>query len=217
MDAISTHIYFLLDRTGSMEAIKDDVIGGFNQFLADQRAKPGECRLTLVQFDDQDPFEIIHEARNIALVPVLGGNTYTPRGLTPLLDAEGRLIALAEEHAAARRAHDEPPEAVIVVTYTDGHENSSKEWTLDALRAKKAEHESEWAFLYLGVGHDAYNQASGIGTHAANTYSGARTTDGNFGAYAAAATEVDHVRDRASKGLRTNSSQTRAAETNTRP
>ena len=27
------HVSFLLDRSGSIRAIRDDVIGGFNQFL----------------------------------------------------------------------------------------------------------------------------------------------------------------------------------------
>jgi hypothetical protein len=39
----------ILDRSGSMEAIASDVIGGFNRFLKDQQGEPGECRLSLVQ------------------------------------------------------------------------------------------------------------------------------------------------------------------------
>ena len=29
----AVHVSFLLDRSGSMNAIREDVIGGFNQFL----------------------------------------------------------------------------------------------------------------------------------------------------------------------------------------
>ena len=35
-------IWFLLDRSGSMQPVVGDVIGGFNQFVADQAAKPGK-------------------------------------------------------------------------------------------------------------------------------------------------------------------------------
>lgn len=34
MNKDSTHIAVILDRTGSMETIRDDTIGGFNAFLA---------------------------------------------------------------------------------------------------------------------------------------------------------------------------------------
>jgi hypothetical protein len=53
-----THITVILDRTGSMESIRDDTIGGFNTFLKKQKTEPGTATLTLVQFDSQDPYEI---------------------------------------------------------------------------------------------------------------------------------------------------------------
>ena len=81
------HVHLLLDRSGSMASIASDVIGGFNEFLRDQQAKPGDCRMTLVQFDSQEPFELLAEARNIGEVPALDGGSYRPRGATPLLDA----------------------------------------------------------------------------------------------------------------------------------
>ena len=34
-----THISVILDRTGSMEEIRDDTIGGFNSFLGEQKAR----------------------------------------------------------------------------------------------------------------------------------------------------------------------------------
>lgn len=34
---MTTHITLLLDRTGSMQDIRDDVIGGFNTFIAQQK------------------------------------------------------------------------------------------------------------------------------------------------------------------------------------
>jgi hypothetical protein len=37
-DTTNLHIYFVLDRSGSMKSIASDVVGGFNAFLADQQA-----------------------------------------------------------------------------------------------------------------------------------------------------------------------------------
>ena len=42
-------IWFLLDRSGSMGHLAEDVIGGFNQFVTEQAAKPGKARLTAVR------------------------------------------------------------------------------------------------------------------------------------------------------------------------
>ena len=51
-----SHISILLDRTGSMDSIRDDIIGGFNAFLEEQKKEPGAATLTLVQFDSQNPY-----------------------------------------------------------------------------------------------------------------------------------------------------------------
>ena len=50
-----TQITVILDRTGSMESIRADTIGGFNSFLAEHKRLPTQVTLTLVQFDSQDP------------------------------------------------------------------------------------------------------------------------------------------------------------------
>ncbi len=42
------HIYFLLDRSGSMESMASDVIGGFNSFIKEQALDGGDALLTLV-------------------------------------------------------------------------------------------------------------------------------------------------------------------------
>lgn len=70
------HTYHvILDRTGSMEAIRDDTIGGFNAFLKSQQEEPGTATLTLVQFDSQDPYEVIHRFTPIKEVPELTRQT----------------------------------------------------------------------------------------------------------------------------------------------
>ena len=40
-DATSTHLYFLLDRSGSMQSIRTDTTGGFDAFIEEQRGLPG--------------------------------------------------------------------------------------------------------------------------------------------------------------------------------
>ncbi len=84
-----THISVILDRTGSMESIRDDTIGGFNSFLKDQKNQEGKATLTLVQFDSQDPYEIIHHFSPINEVPELDRRTFVPRASTSLARCDG--------------------------------------------------------------------------------------------------------------------------------
>ena len=48
-----TEIISLVDRSGSMQSILDDAIGGFNTFLAAQQRQPSEAELSLILFDDE--------------------------------------------------------------------------------------------------------------------------------------------------------------------
>ena len=54
-----THISVILDRTGSIESIRNDTIGGFNAFLDEQKKQPRTATLTLIQFDSQNSYEIM--------------------------------------------------------------------------------------------------------------------------------------------------------------
>ena len=83
MNSDYTHIAIILDRTGSMESIRDDTIGGFNAFLDQQKAEPGSATLTLVQFDSQDPYEVIHRFRPLSDVPHLTRGPFVPRASSP--------------------------------------------------------------------------------------------------------------------------------------
>ena len=83
-----THLYFLLDRSGSMQSIKSDIEGGFAAFVDEQRKAPGDCLASLSQFDDA--YEVVYADRPLSDVPALD---LRPRNMTALHDAMGRLIA----------------------------------------------------------------------------------------------------------------------------
>lgn len=202
-EAIPVHIVFVLDRSGSMETLRADVIGGFNRFLAEQQTQPGKCRMTFVQFDSEDPFEILADSSPIAGVVALNEETFRPRGMTPLLDAEGKAISRLRERAAKRKAAGKKDEAVLFVTYTDGMENHSREWTHDTLSAAKKEcEEAGWTFLYLGVGHDAYGQSHSVGTRMTNTSSVVPTSAGVHESFTSMDSVVSGVRRFAGVGDR---------------
>lgn len=162
--APTSHLYVLLDRSGSMASMAADVVGGFNGLLADQQAAGDDARLTLVQFDSGDPQEVLVDARRIGKVRALRPGDFQPRGGTPLLDATGRLIARATEREERRRRAGKPAEAIVIVTITDGEENQSREHTRDGIRRLVSAKQAQgWTFVFLGAGLDAYAEARAIG------------------------------------------------------
>lgn len=162
-----TDITVVLDRSGSMTSVRDDTVGGFNAFVAQQRAEGrGECRVTLVQFDDV--VETAYASQLARDAPDLDRGTYVPRGSTALLDAVGQTIrrtgaryALADE--------SQRPGKVLFVIVTDGGENSSKEFKGTEGRAKVfdmiKEHRDtwKWDFVFLGANQDAFAAGMELG------------------------------------------------------
>jgi hypothetical protein len=70
-DPTYTDITMVLDRSGSMQSIKDDTIGGFDAFISEQGRLPGRCTVSLVQFDNV--YEEVYTGRDLADVPGLTG------------------------------------------------------------------------------------------------------------------------------------------------
>ncbi|MBB2989659.1 hypothetical protein FHR72_001122 [Mycolicibacterium iranicum] len=164
-----TLIAFLLDRSGSMQSIKSDVVGGFEAFLAEQRAGDGDCRVTLAQFDDE--YEVVYRAVPVNEVPPLVLN---PRNSTALLDSMGKLITDTAAEIAAL-AEDDKPGTVVIAIMTDGLENASQEWSRPAIKSLVEQQTNEfgWEFLYMGADQDAVEVGKDLGVKAeqAVTYS----------------------------------------------
>lgn len=154
------HITMVLDRSGSMGVIRDDVVGGVNLFLERQRKDAAEATLTLVQFDTEDPFEVVHSFLPVTEVPPLTADTFCPRGGTPLLDATGRTIVNLENWLAKLPAA-ERPEKLLIVVVTDGQENSSREFTAARVKQLIAEKKemNGWQFVYLSADLEAIDDA----------------------------------------------------------
>ena len=170
-----THLYFLLDRSGSMVSLREDTIGGFDTFIAEQRTAPGRCRVTLAQFDNE--YDEVYADRDIAAVPSL---ELVPRGSTALLDALGRLVVTAGERLGALPEADRPG-SVVVGVMTDGYENASRDWTHARIKAliEQQSRDYGWQFLYLGADQDAIEEGSKMGFAAGKsmTYSRGKARD----------------------------------------
>ncbi len=158
------HISVILDRSGSMSAIASDIVGGFNSFLDEQRKQPGGARLTLVQFDTGDPFEVVVDGKDLGRVTDMPSGAFVPRGGTPLLDSVARLIIRIDGEIAARADRGLPIEDQLVMIITDGYENASVEQTRASVTAMVDERRGRaWTFAFLGANQDAFGEASSIG------------------------------------------------------
>jgi len=190
-----THIAVILDRTGSMETIRDDTIGGFNTFLNAQKGAPGLASLTLVQFDSQDPYEIVYHFKALAEVPELTRETFVPRANTPLLDAIGRGINDLEK-SLADKTEAERPSRVVMVLITDGQENASREFRKDQIEKmiKEKQEKAAWQFVFLSADLDAIGDALASGVRAASTLAHDKDSRGVGAAWAALSRSVSDYR-----------------------
>lgn len=180
----TTHVLMIVDMSGSMQGLANDVRGGFNGYVTTLKADAEMTyRLTVTLFDT----EFIPLAVDAALadVPELTRENYYPRGMTALNDAIGKTLAEFD----AKHGKVKKTERVLVVIQTDGQENSSREFTTDAVKALIAEKDKSdrWAFIFLGAGPEAFESghAYGLGasTIATNqTGAGTRSTYSGLGA-----------------------------------
>jgi len=164
-----THIVFVLDRSGSMASVADDAVGGFNQFLNEQKIAPGQATMTFAQFDHE--FEMLYNFVPVSQVPELNEKTFQPRGMTRLLDAVGNTINRVGKHLSAMDEYQRPSKVVFAIL-TDGHENDSREFNRSKVfeMIKHQESKYNWQFAYLSSDMNAVLDAQSYGIPTAGTY-----------------------------------------------
>jgi uncharacterized protein YegL len=192
-----THIYILIDRSGSMESIANDVIGGFNTTISDQQANGPDAKLTVIQFDSQDPAAVMCAGIPILEMNRLDRSTYQPRGGTPLLDATGLLIGRIRVEQAARVANGLAEEDVVFITITDGQENQSREYNLSQITQLINECKAAgWTFVYMSADLNAYADAEAMGYDRGSTQHFAATADGAGKVFTSMSRNMSNMRDK---------------------
>ena len=159
-----TEVVFILDRSGSMEGLEADTIGGFNSMLAKQKKTEGEVLVSTVLFDHE--IEILHDRVPLSEVKNMTREKYWTRGSTALLDAVGSSIQHIKNVHKYDREEDRPDKTLFVIT-TDGMENSSHHFDYNEVKKLvEAQKESGWEFIFLGANIDAIGTASHLGIDA---------------------------------------------------
>ena len=170
---MKSEIVVILDRSGSMDQIRTDAIGGFNSFIEEQKKIEGEATVTLVQFDDQ--YETVFENIPLNEVNPLNMDTFVPRGMTALHDAIGRTIkAVGERQVQNCPVCNKygPTIKTIYAILTDGHENASRQYgqveVNKMISHARDEHGCE--FIFLAANQDAFATGSALGINSVDTY-----------------------------------------------
>ena len=160
-----TELVFILDRSGSMQGLEADTIGGFNSMLKKQKKEPGEALVSTVLFDDR--VEVLHDRVRADRVKPITDREYYVRGCTALLDAVGGAIHHIGNIHKYARPEDVPEHTLFIIT-TDGMENASHCYSARQVRQmiRRQKKKYGWEFLFLGANIDAVETAGHLGIDA---------------------------------------------------
>lgn len=148
-----TLVTLILDESGSMQSCKEDTIGGYNEYTKKLQKDGTDILFSFTKFDSTHVTKI-HEAIEIKKVKSLTNEDYTPGASTPLYDAIGKTI----------NSTDSKNRNVICVIITDGQENSSHEFSKEAINSLiKEKTKAGWTFVYLGANQDAWSVGMSLG------------------------------------------------------
>ena len=170
------HICFVLDESGSMYNSVDDVIGGFQKLIDEQKGeKNGECIISLYRFSSTVKKDYIGKPVNE--VPKLN---YSPGGCTAMNDGVGTAIDEIGKWLSDMNESERPSKNIIVIM-TDGQENASKEYNFDTVKAKIKHQEEKysWTFVYMGTNLQDLKDANRLGIKM-RSVSGSRNIAANY-------------------------------------
>lgn len=188
-----TELVFILDRSGSMQRLTDDTIGGFNSLIEKQRAEAGECLVSAVLFNSRS--EVLYDRVPLSKVGEMTRADYSAQGNTALIDAIGGAIHhIGNVHKYARK--EDIPGSTMFVIITDGMENASRIYSSDKVKKMIERQKSKfgWEFLFIGANIDAVETAKSFGISKDRAVDYIADSEGTEVVYGAVSKAVSAVR-----------------------
>lgn len=146
-----TELVIIIDKSGSMNSLKEDVIGGYNSLISKQKEE-GNTTVTTIFFNDKVDF--VHEQVDIKELKPIDGRSYHPSGCTALLDAIGDAISFIKAKHSKLKEED-LPEHTIISIMTDGLENASVEYSYPHIkRMIEFQKKCGWDFIFQAANID---------------------------------------------------------------
>ena len=156
------NLVFVIDKSGSMYTSREDVIGGFNKTIEEQKAnKDGKVTVSLYTFNG----EVKEEYLGVDINDIAKFH-YSPDGMTAMNDGIGTAIDNVGKWLHKKDlANEEMPGKTLVIVMTDGMENNSKEYTLKQVQDKIKEQTEKysWEFMYMGTDITTTKAADDLG------------------------------------------------------
>ena len=161
----------ILDRSGSMECIRQAAVEGFNETLAgikkaqEKFADTQDHFVSLVTFCSCET-KHLYDKTPVAEAKPLNIEDFQPCCSTPLYDAMG--FTLTAMHKQIKDIEDV---AVVVTIITDGYENASKEYNGSSIKALVETLRKEgWTFTYMGANQDSMEVAMSMSIRNARNF-----------------------------------------------
>lgn len=168
----TTIYHIILDKSGSMSDCIENTINGFNEQIHKIRATAAEftdqeIRIGLTVFNSE--VKNLYSEKIPAVANPLTPGEYIPSGQTALLDAIGHTCNNIERSI---QQSDRLDTTVVAVIITDGHENSSREFTIGEIRQmiERLESSGKWTFSFIGATLDAVDTAASLSIKRQNSY-----------------------------------------------
>ena len=185
-------LVLVLDKSGSMQGLESDTIGGFNSMIEKQKALSTPVDVTAVLFNDTT--DVLYTHKNIRTVRSLTDKEYEVGGTTALLDAVGNTILKVEREPSVKSRGTK----VVFVIITDGLENASAEFSKTKVKQMISDKQEKagWDFIYLGANIDAVEEADAIGVKKSNAVTYKNTRKGVRANYDAVSAFVAETAER---------------------
>ena len=153
----------ILDRSGSMECIRQAAVEGFNETLAgikkaqEKFAETQDHFVSLVTFCSCET-KYVYDKTPVADAHPLKMEDFQPCCTTPLYDAMGITLTAMRKHVKGIE------DSVVVVTIiTDGMENASHEYNGKTIKELVERLRGEgWTFTYMGANQDSVEVAMNL-------------------------------------------------------
>lgn len=178
-----TYVTIVLDRSGSMDAMRREAVDMFNDQVKviNENAGKIETRVSLVTFNDMVSKPEIWLAAPGELKPLTIAQ-YEPHSGTAMYDAVGMTI---DKLLEVDDASDDSV-AFLMIILSDGMENSSKKFTANDIleKVQKCEATGRWTFTYIGANQNLAELSKHIGIKESNMALFQATGDGlNYVSY----------------------------------
>ena len=166
-------IVVILDESGSMQSIRNDMEKAINDLIMEQKQVTGRpTTFTLVKFNDH--VNRVIKNKNLSDINLLTSEDYSPNGSTALYDAIGDTVNWFRNE-----------KNVLMVIVTDGQENASRRYDRNDISRMIEEKKTKngWSYVYLSCDLNTFTQGNNIGLQQSPYTTNNVVNQADFGKY----------------------------------